>query len=63
MKAEDKNLNNQYGNHGDNGNISRIGILPVDIFNWRIGANVPKYEVKVRRNICTVPEYSFEKRS
>lgn len=50
-------LNNQYEHHG---NVSGTIVGLVDKFDWRNG-NVPEYEVKVRRKVYTVPEYSFEK--
>lgn len=51
-------LNNQYEHHG---NVSGTIVGLVDKVDWRSGANVPEYEVKVRRKVYTVPEYSFEK--
>lgn len=51
-------LNNQYEHHG---NVSGTIVGLVDKVYWRNGANVPEYEVKVRRKVYTVPEYSFEK--
>ena len=56
-------LNNQYEHHGNvSGTI--VGLVDqvdqVDQVDWRNG-NVPEYEVKVRRKVYTVPEYSFEK--
>lgn len=51
-------LNNQYEHHG---NVSGTIVGLVDEVDWRNGDNVPEYEVKVRRKVYTVPEYSFEK--
>lgn len=51
-------LNNQYEHHG---NVSGTIVGLVDKVSWRNGADVPEYEVKVRRKVYTVPEYSFEK--
>lgn len=50
-------LNNQYEHHG---NVSGTIVGLVDKVDWRNG-NVTEYEVKVRRKVYTVPEYSFEK--
>ena len=51
-------LNNQYEHHS---NVSGTIVGLVDSVDWRNGTNVPEYEVKVRRKVYTVPEYSFEK--
>ena len=51
-------LNNQYEHHG---NVSGTIVGLVDSTDWRNGADVQEYEVKVRRKVYTVPEYSFEK--
>ena len=51
-------LNNQYEHHG---NVSETIVGLVDSTDWRNGADVTEYEVKVRRKVYTVPEYSFEK--
>lgn len=50
-------LNNQYEHHG---NVSGTIVGLVNKVDWRNG-NVTEYEVKVRRKVYTVPEYSFEK--
>lgn len=51
-------LNNQYEHHG---NVSGTIVGLVDSTDWRNGADVTEYKVKVRRKVYTVPEYSFEK--